>query len=402
MIKGYSEQIAIMRQCYAIANIGSSWPDCWDGLLLGKRIFSYGNEIFSDWPDTPPLAAIAPFPGMDEQPRYELRARTLANLAGQKMKGVVDGFYLRHPQGRLTIIVASSHFDPGPLSTIVDRQYSNPDDSDIPSDSWKGVLAIRLTEAVNAGLQRRLPATNVSAACASSLVALSYAADRISSGLCDGVLLVGIDVLSRVASVGFSNLGAMSARGCIPYDVARDGTTVGEGAVAMLLARRDHVDDSDIYGFVGGTATYCDAAHMVEPNPEGVSKAILAAFEQARLQPKDIRGIFWHGTGTRQNDKTEAAVAQLVFGDKSPSGTSTKGSLGHTMGASSGFNILAACEANRQGLLPHVAGTVNPEHTNLSLVLGHPKSIEPGPMLITALGFGGINAAAVIYPALEP
>ncbi|HEU4843179.1 MAG TPA: beta-ketoacyl synthase N-terminal-like domain-containing protein, partial [Burkholderiaceae bacterium] len=264
-----------------------------------------------------------------------------------------------------------------------------------------GVLTGHLTDAINAGLGRALPGINVSAACASTLVALSYAADRIHAGLCDAVLLVGLDVLSRVASVGFSNLGAMSARGCTPYDVARDGTTVGEGAVAMLVARRSLLAPSDVQAVVAGTATYCDAAHMVEPNPQGVSKAIWAAMEQARILPSDIRAIFWHGTGTRQNDKTEAAVAQLVFGDTSPPCTSTKGSLGHTMGASSGFNVLAACEANRQGLLPHVAGTTDPEYANLSLVLGAPLSITPGPMLITALGFGGINAAAVILPVQE-
>lgn len=398
MIEEYREGIAIARQCYAIANIGSSWPACWNALLAGDRVFTYGKDIFDNWPDTPPVAAILNFPGMDGQPAYESRATVLATLVGRQMKGAVDAFSLSHPEARLSLMIASSHFDPGPLSTVVDRQYADSGNDGVSSTTWEGLLADRMADAVNAGLERQLLGIGLSAACASSLVALSYAADRINAGLCDAVLLVGIDVLSRVASAGFSNIGATSEHGCTPYDTARDGTTVGEGAVAMLLARRSLLEKSEIQGIIAGTATYCDAAHMVEPNPQGVSKAVFAALEQARLQPSDIRAIFWHGTGTRQNDKTEAAVAQLVFGDKSPLCTSTKGALGHTMGASGGFNVLAACEANQQGLLPHVAGTANPEYPNLSLVLEKPKTIEPGPMLITALGFGGINAATVIYP----
>lgn len=402
MIEQYREEIAIARPCYAIANIGHSWPACWQALLAGQRNFVAGKDILGAWPDTPPLSAITVFPGLPGQPAYEYRARTLATVVGQQMKAAVDAFCAHQPQARLTLMVASSHFDPGPLSAVIDHQHAQRADADIAAATWEGVLSVRLAEAINAGLERQLPGIDVSAACASSLVALSYAADRINAGLCDAVLLVGIDVLSRVASVGFSNLGAMSERGCTPYDVERDGTTVGEGAVAMLVARRSLLAHCGVQGIVAGTATNCDAAHMVEPNPQGVSQAVFAALEQARLQASDVRAIFWHGTGTRQNDKTEAAVAQLVFGERSPPCTSTKGSLGHTMGASSGFNVLAACEANRQQVLPHVAGTTRPEYANLSLVLGQPQAIEPGPMLITALGFGGINAAAVIFPVQEP
>ncbi len=68
------------------------------------------------------------------------------------------------------------------------------------------------------------------------------------------------------------------------------------------------------------------------------------------------------------------------------------------MGASGGFNVLAACEANRQSTFPHVVGTARPEYDNMTLALGQPHRVEPGPMLVTALGFGGINAAAIILP----
>ncbi len=398
MIEPYKKPISISKHCCAIANIGSSWDECWQSLLEGKRVFSNGADLIPNWPDSPPLSAILDFPGIDGQPPFNCRTGVLAKIVGTQMRKAVDDLIHGNPQIRLSLMIATSHGDPGPLSEVVDHRQANIPDDTIAMSTWEGVVVDNLIREVNAGLGRSLPGTTTSAACASCLVALSYAADRINAGLSDAVLLVAIDTLSRVASVGFNNIGAMSRNGCRPYDLERDGTTVGEGAVAMLLTRDGLIATQDVLGLITGTSVFCDAAHMVEPNPVGVASVVQTAIQQAGLQPPDVRGIFWHGTGTRQNDKTEAAVAKIVFGDKSPLCTSTKGSLGHTMGASGGFNVLAACEANRQGIFPHVVGTLNPEYENMTLALDRPHAVEPGPMLVTALGFGGINAAAVILP----
>lgn len=399
MIDGYRLPVSISRHCCAIANIGNTWDACWQSLMEGKRIFSRGARIIPGWPESPPLSAILDFPGIDGQPPFSERTDVLARIAGAEMRAAVDTFVNQHPDQNLSLIVATSHGNPGPLSQVADARHAGTDPSTIAPCIWEGLVIDHLVREVNAGLGRQLPGVTMSGACASSLVAISYACDRINAGLSDAVLVVAIDTLSRVASVGFNNIGAMSQEGCRPYDKARDGTTVGEGAVAMLLTRSGLLPDDDVWGAIAGTSVFCDAAHMVEPNPVGVASVAQTAMEQAMLQPSDIRGIFWHGTGTRQNDKTEAAVADIMFGKKSPLCTSTKGSLGHTMGASGGFNIFAACDANRKKLFPHVAGTTDPEYDNLTLALHQPHPIRPGPMLVTALGFGGINAAAVILPA---
>jgi 3-oxoacyl-[acyl-carrier-protein] synthase II len=207
-----------------------------------------------------------------------------------------------------------------------------------------------------------------------------------------------VDTLSRVASAGFFNIGAMSKTGCRPYDRQRDGATVGEGAVAMILARDGVLSTDKVIGHVAGSSVFCDAAHMVEPSVPGVVSVVKGAISQTGLTPSDIRAVFWHGTGTRQNDKAEAAASESIFGAKSPPCTSTKGSLGHTMGASGGFNLFAACEANKDGLIPPVAGLSDPEFPNLDTAMGEPRKFEPGPILVTALGFGGINAAVVVQP----
>jgi 3-oxoacyl-[acyl-carrier-protein] synthase II len=398
MAQPYSQSIAISRQCCAIANIGTNWDACWDSLLRGERPFSNGADVIPGWPDSPPLSAILAFPGMEGQPKFGERTDVLARIVGGEMRTTLNDFLACNPQARVSLIIATSHGNPGPLSVIADTHCGRASEESIDARIWEGMVVDNLVREVNSGLEHTLPGATVSAACASSLVATSYAADRIDAGLSDAVLVVAIDTLSRVASVGFNNIGAMSKTGCRPYDRARDGTTVGEGAVAMLLAREDMLRTEDVWGRVAGTAVFCDAAHMVEPNPVGVASVVQAALQQAYLQPSDVRGIFWHGTGTRQNDKTEAAVARIVFGEKSAPCTSTKGSLGHTMGASGGFNLFAACDAIKHGIFPHVVGTEHSEYDNLDLVLGQPRTIKPGPMLVTALGFGGINAAVVVLP----
>lgn len=284
------------------------------------------------------------------------------------------------------------------VSTIVDQTFSEGASEEIAPSIWEGVLTDNLVKAANSGLDNNFPGIVISAACASSLVAASYAADRINANLCDVVLLIGVDTLSRIASVGFNNIGAMTKTCCKPFDKNRDGTTVGEGAVALILAREGILSDENIYGKISGTSVYCDAIHLVEPNSNGVISVITNALDQANISCSQIAGVYWHGTGTRQNDKIEATVSEIIFGQKSPPCTSTKGCLGHTMGASGGFNILAACASIENQIMPHVAGTVESEYDVLDLVLYAPRAISSGPMLITALGFGGINAAIVITP----
>ncbi|MBK6616484.1 beta-ketoacyl synthase N-terminal-like domain-containing protein [Ottowia sp.] len=391
--------IDIGKACCAISNLGSNWDQCWEGLLQARRPFSVGSDVIPDWPVCPPISAILNFGHHDGQPAFSQRFAVLAECVGIEMKPVIDALLARSPELRISIIIASSAGDPGALSALVDAEFSPKGPSEpITGEVLTGLLGGDWAAPLNKALGRTFQAVGVFGACASSLVGMSYTADRINAGLSDVVLLVAMDTLSRFASIGFTNIGANAAGGSIPYDKARDGTTVGEGAICLLLARNGVLEAADVMGRVAGTAVYCDAAHMVEPNPVGVASVVTGAIEQAGLGAADIKGVYWHGTGTRQNDKTEAAVSSIVFGAMSPPCTSTKGSLGHTMGASGGFNLLSACKSFETGLMPPVAGTKDPEYDNLDLVLGQPREIALGPILVTALGFGGINSAAILLP----
>lgn len=396
MVKPYSKTIAIAKTCTAISNLSRSWEECWDSLLKGEVIFSPGDSIGNKWPKTVPLSMIADRAGWKEQPPFMLRFKTLANMVAGDMKKLVDELTESNNGMRLHVIVATCHSDPCAITTLLDYTYGVADT--VPDLAWKMLLENNMTQYIAESLERDLPVSIVSSACASALVATSTAADMINADLCDAVLIVALDSMARVACAGFHNIGAMTKTQCAPYDVNRTGTTVGEGAVGFMLADEKFLSQDQVYGHVSGTSIYCDAAHIVEPNPEGVRCVLEEAIEQAGLTPSDIIGIYWHGTGTKHNDKTESLVSELMFGEKSPPCTSTKGSLGHTMGASGAYNILAACATNDSGLISPVASLKESEYPNLDVVQGAPREVAPGPVLVTALGFGGINAAVVVTP----
>lgn len=399
MLKSKQRQVHLARACAAMTNQGPTWGDCWRGLLAGNRPFTDLNRLLPSWPESPPASAILDFGHLGGQPPFSKRYTEMLRAAGMDLRPKLDELFIRHRKLRVSTLVASSAGDPGPLAAMVDHDVA-PHLASEPMTRELRSMVLRAFDPAVLGdaLGRELPTAGVFGACASSLVAVSHAADRIRAGLDDVVLVIALDSVSRFACVGFGKIGANSKEGCTPYDRNRDGTTVGEGVVGLILAREGILQPSEIAAHIEGTSVNCDATHLVEPNPEGVAGVVRDALVRSDLRPDEIKGIYWHGTGTRQNDKTESAVASLVFGDLSPPCTSTKGALGHTMGASGGFNVLAAGMTFETGLMPHVAGTTDAEYPNLDLVLGAPRQLERGPVLVTALGFGGINAAVVLQP----
>lgn len=396
MVKPYNCKIAVSKKCTAISNISRTWEECWQALCNGDAIFTDGENINPNWPKTSPLSKLDERAGWQNPPEYLYRFKTIMQIVGNDMRGMVDELADNNKGIRIHGIIATCHSDAGPLTALVD--YTAGITKTLPEDAWDMMEKFGFSSFLNESIGRKIPISIVSSACASALVATSYGADLINANICDAVLVVALDGMSRVATAGFQNIGAMAKNQCSPYDVNRSGTTVGEGGVGFLIARENCLKPDDVYGHIAGTSIFCDAAHIVEPNPEGVRSVLQEALNQAELAASEIAGIYWHGTGTRHNDKVEAEVSQVLFGETPPPSTSTKGNLGHTMGASGAFNILAACETNKSGKMVPVCSLKDLEYPNLDIVRDAPRQIAPGPMLVTALGFGGINAAVVVTP----
>jgi 3-oxoacyl-[acyl-carrier-protein] synthase II len=244
------------------------------------------------------------------------------------------------------------------------------------------------------------PGINVSAACASSTLAIARAAGRIASGRAEAALVVCLDLLTPFVLAGFSALKALAAGPCRPFDRERCGLALGEGAAALLLMspRRARREGRCCRGAVLGWGSAGDANHLTAPLRDG--GGLVRAVEQAlrgAAQPIDaVAGISAHGTGTRYNDAMELAAFQRLFGSRFLPVGSVKGAIGHTLGAAGGIEAVLGLKALWESTLPPTRGCRHPEGWAEGRVASRPLPLEGEILLSTNSGFGGINAALLL------
>jgi 3-oxoacyl-[acyl-carrier-protein] synthase I len=240
------------------------------------------------------------------------------------------------------------------------------------------------------------PAYSVSTACSSSTRALSSAARLVRNGICDAVLVGGVDCLCQLTVFGFHSLGILSAEGARPFCRDRAGTHIGEGAGWLLLAR-----DGEGPVQVTGWGESSDAHSMTAPHPEGIGlrRAIEAALARAGLGANDVDYVNAHGTGTLQNDAAEFRALGDLFG-KTTAVSSTKGMTGHALGAAGAVELVVSALALEKGFIPANASSSQAgfEDWPLGLVAqARPQRCRR--VMSVSAGFGGNNAAVILEAA---
>ena len=237
----------------------------------------------------------------------------------------------------------------------------------------------------------------LSTACSTGLHAVGMAKRLVEQGDFDACLAVGADALSLLTLRGFSSLMLIDPAGCRPFDVRRAGTSLGEGAGAMLVASEATAHRVGVppLARVAGWGASADCYHMTAPHPEGMGaqKAIRAALDEAGIAPADVGAIATHGTATPDNDKSEIAAVRAVLGDVPPF-FSVKRTLGHTLAASGILEAVFAVCALRDGIVPPTAGF---EQTDPAIGLAPSAGVRRDMRHIVknSFGFGGNNASAV-------
>jgi 3-oxoacyl-[acyl-carrier-protein] synthase I len=230
------------------------------------------------------------------------------------------------------------------------------------------------------------PCFTIATACSSSAKVFCQAERLMRLGLCDAVVVGGVDTLCNSVLYGFASLELLSPEICRPFAVNRRGLNIGEAAAFVLLERAG--SDLKLLGY-GETS---DAHHMSAPHPDGLGArlAIEQALSRAGRQANDIQYINLHGTATPKNDAVEARLVAELF----PSATrasSTKGWTGHTLGAAGSLEAIIALLALRTGLIP---GTLNT--TELDAECGPQIQLDNSDgdirfALSNSFGFGGSN-----------
>ncbi|MFH8433799.1 beta-ketoacyl-[acyl-carrier-protein] synthase family protein [Streptomyces sp. NPDC085942] len=250
----------------------------------------------------------------------------------------------------------------------------------------------------------------VSTACASGTTAIGIGRMLLEAGLCDVVLAGGSEAaLTRTGMASLHKMGALSRRAedpagaSRPFDADRDGFVAGEGAGVLVLER---VADARARGArvrarISGFGASADGFHASAPHPtgDGAERAMRAALADAGLVPAEVAHVNAHGTSTPKNDVTEAAVIRRVIGDH-PLVTSTKGAIGHLIGAAGAVEAAYTVLAVEQGSVPPTANLerVDPR-VEIDVVAGAPRSATIGAAMSNSFGFGGQNAAVVVTAA---
>jgi 3-oxoacyl-[acyl-carrier-protein] synthase-1 len=235
----------------------------------------------------------------------------------------------------------------------------------------------------------------VSSACSSSGKVHASAARLIRAGIADAVIVGGADSLCRMTLHGFRGLGILSETACRPFARGRTGINIGEGAALMLVERDAAHQERAVH--LLGVGESSDAYNMSSPEPQGrgAREAMERAMEQAGLRREDIDHINAHATATAQNDIAESTAIAALFGDRVPV-VSTKGYVGHLLGAAGGTEAVFAIHAVLSGRMPRSLGSeeLDPEIRIAVAADGGEKQIRR--VLSNSFAFGGSNVCLAI------
>jgi 3-oxoacyl-[acyl-carrier-protein] synthase II len=257
-----------------------------------------------------------------------------------------------------------------------------------------------------ARLTRRIPSLSrapisISAACASSTVALALAADEIRHNPRACFLIIAADSVNEFVYSGFSSLMALDPLPARPFDAGRRGLSLGEAAAWALVMsdERAAAQQWPIIAELSGSGLSNDANHMTGPSRDGsgLVTAIQSALASAGLAPDRIHAISAHGTGTAFNDAMEMKAFRSIF-DHEPIPTySIKGAIGHTLGTAGLVETLVAVHSLHLHTAPPTVGLQIPDPDAAGWVSPSPVSLPAmTATLTTNSGFGGINAALIL------
>ncbi len=247
-------------------------------------------------------------------------------------------------------------------------------------------------------------------ACSTGAHAIGDAARIIMWDDADVMVAGGAEAATcRLGVAGFCAARALSTdfndepeRASRPWDKARDGFVMGDGAGVVVLEELEHAKarGATIYAEVVGYGMSGDAHHITAPaeTGDGAFRCMTAALKRAELNPEDIDYVNAHGTSTPLGDEIELRAVKRVFGDHaySLSMSSTKSAIGHLLGAAGAVEAIFSILAIRNGVIPPTLNLDDPsDGCDIDLVPHQPKERPVKAVLSNSFGFGGTNASLV-------
>jgi 3-oxoacyl-[acyl-carrier-protein] synthase II len=253
----------------------------------------------------------------------------------------------------------------------------------------------------------RGPNFGVATACASATNAMGDALKYLQTDDADVIVTGGSEAaITAMGLAGFANMKALSTRhdspqeASRPFDLQRDGFVLAEGAGILVFEELEHARQrgARIYAEVIGFGASCDAGHITQPDPlgTGAARAMSNALRSAGIDASQVDYINAHGTSTPLGDKAETQAIKAVYGEsaRKVSISSTKGHLGHSLGASGGIEMVLAVKSVFHNLIPPTINLTDPDpECDLDYTPLTPKERVVRIAMNNSFGFGGHNAS---------
>lgn len=354
-----------------------------------------------DFPDATDLAAwIGTVAGLEQtrlsealQP-FDCRNNRLAalGLAQDDFEQSIKAAIQRYGADRIGVFIGTS------TSGIQEAElaYKNVDeDGELPDFRYMFTHNnFSLAHYVQQHCQLTGPACSISTACSSSAKVFAQAQRYIQAGFCDAALVGGVDSLCLTTLYGFNALQLIAPQPCRPFDVERNGISIGEAAgFALLESQRPQKPSPVLLGY--GESS--DAFHISRPHPEGrgAQQAMQQALQKAGLVAADIDYVHLHGTGTMANDATEDLAIEQVFGQQTAC-SSSKAWTGHTLGAAGIVGALFTALALEHQFAPASLNMQQRDPQLRSNLLAQTQQQAMRYAMTNAFGFGGTNCSLLL------
>lgn len=244
------------------------------------------------------------------------------------------------------------------------------------------------------------------AACVSGSMAIGAGLEAIRAGAADRMICGGAEELHWTHAGVFDVMYATSTRwndrpdaSPRPFDRARDGLVIGEGAGTVILEELEAAKarGARIHAEVLGYGANCDGTHVTNPSDEGMAAAIRLGLEDAGVSADAIEYVNAHATATDVGDLAESRAVHAVFGARVPI-SSSKGFMGHTLGACGAIEVGLCIAMMRDGFLAPTKNLteVDPRCAPLEYVMGTARDTRPELVMSNNFAFGGINTSLVL------
>jgi 3-oxoacyl-[acyl-carrier-protein] synthase II len=395
-----------------ITSLGKEVSQVWDNILAGRSGIHrlsvidptpYKVQVAGDIPDFDPGNYVDP-KDLKRLDRFTLFAMYAGGKAIQD--SMLD--FSKEDAFRCGVILGSGIGGLSEIEIQVERLLSKGPDRVSPMTIPKLMLnAAGGNLSIRYGL--RGPNYTVATACASATNAMGDAMKTIQYDDADVVVTGGTEAaITAMGLSAFQNMRALSARNAEPhlasrpFDAGRDGFVLSEGAGILVFEELEHARNrgAKIYAEVLGYGASGDAGHITQPDPigTGAARAMSNALRDAKLTPESIDYINAHGTSTPLGDKAETCAMKTVFGKYAYDVgiSSTKGHLGHSLGASGGIEMALTALASYHDILPPTINLVTPDpECDLNYTPNLPVKRTVTTAMNNSFGFGGHNASII-------